>query len=556
MNKMQKKSKATLLSVVTIALVLVCGLSFAGVVYMNSRLSSQMDYIVHAENFGSASGYLTEQVRSYAATGDTAYYDNYWYEVNTAKTRENSVAALQALGLEQAETDLINHVYDISDSLIPLEEQAMGYVQAGDLDAAIAILYGADYVAGVNEVTGTLGSLSATIQNRLEMEQSRLQTIVNVLTVLAAVSILATLTAQAVVVRFVMNELITPILRIQHRIGTLAQGDLRSSLALEEDNTEVGQTVHSIKEFLDSQKDLIADIDEQLSEMAGGNFNTDTRHEQSYRGDYANILASLRKINHTLNSTLGRIHDVSDRVSTGAAQISTGSQSLAQSTTEQAGSVETLSATIIEISNNIAQTAEDSQAANDQAMEASSKVSDCNRQMHDMIGAMNRINQASTEISKVIKVIEDIAFQTNILALNAAVEAARAGEAGKGFAVVANEVRTLAGKSAEASKSTSLLITNSQDAVKHGMELANETAAALEEVVSLTQQSANAFTKIATAAESEKDAIQQVTQGVEQISLVVQTNSATSEESAATSEELASQAEIMNELLAYFKLKQ
>lgn len=156
MNKMLKRTKATLLGAVAIVLSLVCGVSFIGMIYANSQLSNQMDYILYAEEFGAASGYLTDQVRGYAATGDITYYNNYWTEVNTTKTRENSVAALEELGLEQDEMDIINHVYEVSDGLIPLEEQAMAYAQQGNLQAALDLLYGVEYEAGVEEVEKSL----------------------------------------------------------------------------------------------------------------------------------------------------------------------------------------------------------------------------------------------------------------------------------------------------------------------------------------------------------------------------------------------------------------
>ncbi|MBQ4347604.1 MAG: methyl-accepting chemotaxis protein, partial [Firmicutes bacterium] len=546
---------ATILSVVSIVSMLICGASFVGVVYANSKLSSQADYIIYAEEFGAASGYLTEQVRSYAASGDKEYYNNYWHEVNTAKTRENSVAALEALGLEPSETALINEVYSISDGLIPLEEQAMEYVQRGNLTAALNLLYGDEYVSGVEKVNETLEKFSTSIQDRMEQERSEMQRVVNVMTVVALVAIVATLVIQVFVVKFVMKELLTPILKIRDQVAKLSEGDLNSRLDLVEDSTEIGQTVHSMKEFQHFQKELISDIDYLLVEMSKGNFDVDSRREGSYKGDYKNILVSLKKINNTLDSTLKKILSAAGMVESGASQIAMGSQSLAQSATEQASSVQELSFSISNISESVQNTASDSQQANDQAVQAGYKVNECSRQMHDLIEAMDRISHSSEEINKVINVIENIAFQTNILALNAAVEAARAGNAGKGFAVVADEVRNLAGKSAEASKSTAELIYNSQEAVAHGLALVNETAASLEEVVEITKQSAATFARIAEASEMEAESIKQVTEGVDQISSVIQTNSATSEQSAATSEELSSQAQIMKNLLDYFKLK-
>ncbi|MCI9136832.1 MAG: methyl-accepting chemotaxis protein, partial [Lachnospiraceae bacterium] len=223
--------------------------------------------------------------------------------------------------------------------------------------------------------------------------------------------------------------------------------------------------------------------------------------------------------------------------------------------TEQAAAVEELATTIAGISNQVKDTAENALEARKQSNAAGDEVEECNEQMRDMMNAMEEITRTSDEIGKIIKTIEDIAFQTNILALNAAVEASRAGIAGKGFAVVADEVRNLAGKSSEASKNTAELIESSIKAVARGTKIADSTAQSLIKVVEGVRMASDKVDQIADAAEEQASAVEQVTLGVDQISSVVQTNSATAEESAAASQELSEQADMLKQLVARFILR-
>lgn len=250
-----------------------------------------------------------------------------------------------------------------------------------------------------------------------------------------------------------------------------------------------------------------------------------------------------------------QINIASEQVASGASQVADGAQVLSRGATEQASSVEELAATINDISRYSTNTAASTLDADKQVQIAGSRVQACDRQMKDMLSAMEEIRSKSVEISKIIKTIEDIAFQTNILALNAAVEAARAGTAGKGFAVVADEVRNLASKSAEASKNTAALIAGTVQAVEKGFGYANETAGSLVEIVDVAKSVSVTVGKISEDAKEQANAISQVTTGIEQISGVVQSNSATAEESAAASEELSGQAQMLKSLVGKFKLR-
>lgn len=298
---------------------------------------------------------------------------------------------------------------------------------------------------------------------------------------------------------------------------------------------------------------IISQISYVLTNIADGNL--DIEKIQEYKGDYSSISSCLNTIIDSLNELISKISTASDQVASGSKQVSEGSQNLSHGATEQASSVEQLTASIAEISNQTKQNAVNATQANSLVLITKDNAVLGNNQMTDMLTAMNEINESSSNISKIIKVIDDIAFQTNILALNAAVEAARAGQYGKGFAVVADEVRNLAVKSANAAKDTTDLIEGSIDKIESGLKIANDTATALSNIVDNVDKVTNLMSEIASACNEQATGIAQIDKGVEVVSNVVQTNSATAEESAAASEQLSSQAEYLKELLSKFKFK-
>ncbi|MDF2944426.1 MAG: methyl-accepting chemotaxis protein [Herbinix sp.] len=273
--------------------------------------------------------------------------------------------------------------------------------------------------------------------------------------------------------------------------------------------------------------------------------------------DEVGMLAKAFQImSENLNETMSKIREAAVQVASGSKQVSDSSMTLSEGATEQASSIEELTASLEEISIQTSQNADNANQANMLAEKAKVNAVEGNEQMAEMLKAMEDINHSSSNISKIIKVIDDIAFQTNILALNAAVEAARAGQHGKGFAVVAEEVRNLAARSANAAKETTDMIEGSIRKVEGGTKTANQTANALNMIVEGVAKVANLVGNIATASNEQAAGIKQINQGIMQVSSVVQTNSATSEESAAASEELASQAELLNNQVSKFNLRE
>ncbi|MDU2063257.1 MAG: methyl-accepting chemotaxis protein [Sporomusaceae bacterium] len=305
---------------------------------------------------------------------------------------------------------------------------------------------------------------------------------------------------------------------------------------------------------IDSLLGYISEISQVLSEMARGNMNVDITRD--YRGDFVEIKNALNQIIISLNEILGNINEASEQVASGAQQIAESGEVLSQGSTEQASSIEEITVSMEQVAAQTKENAMNASEANELATVAKDNAVQGNRQMQEMVHAMAEINESSASISKIIKVIEEIAFQTNILALNAAVEAARAGQHGKGFAVVAEEVRNLAARSANAAKETTAMIEGSIKKVDIGTTIANETAEALNGIVDGVAKAATLVGDIAAASNEQATAIAQINQAITQVSQVVQTNSATAEESASASEELASQADLLKKNIAKFTLKQ
>ncbi len=352
---------------------------------------------------------------------------------------------------------------------------------------------------------------------------------------------------------FMSDSVRKPVEEMRQVASRVCKGDMNVEITYQS-RDELGEMADNLRSMTEVVKVLIGDINYCMEELANGNFTVMSRHSDAYIGDYADILKAMRDMKLSMSETLSKIESAADQVNAGGEQVSSGAQALAQGATEQASSVEELAATIQVVSQQVESTASHARTAKKENEQSHQQIGVCFNDMESLLKAMNKIETHSTEISKVIKTIEDIAFQTNILALNAAVEAARAGAAGKGFAVVADEVRNLASKSAEASKSTTTLIEGTVKAVKEGLDLSHETSEALQVVVESSQKVLDAVGLIANAAEEQTASISQIAIAVDQISSVVQTNSATSEESAAASEELSSQANVLKGLIARFRL--
>lgn len=465
-------------------------------------------------------------------------------------TIEENFTELEQLGVLDADTlatyqNAVEDWYAIGDKVILL-------LESGNQKGAKAVIL-QECTPALDKVVGLVKPLNSEVDALCDETVNESVATTNRSLIVLAFSTLASVFLSIIIGIRVTKSIVYPVEQVVRAMEGVSRGEMTQELNYEADD-ELGALVKSVKATCSGLADVVKDLSYLMREMAKGNFDLSAR-EQAYKGDLIPILTAIQEMNHNLSSTLTQIRQVSDQVAEGANQVSEGAQSLSEASSEQASSVEELAATITEVSANIKDTAENAREASQKVNTAQNELSVSNEQMQNMIEAMAEISQKSEDIGKIIKTIEDIAFQTNILALNAAVEAARAGEAGKGFAVVADEVRNLASKSAEAAKNTTGLIEGTIEAVNNGTDIANRTAQALRATVDSAQAVVSYVDHISASSAEQAEAASQISLGIDQIAGIVQTNSATAQESAAASEELSAQSQMLNSLLSTFRLR-
>ena len=393
----------------------------------------------------------------------------------------------------------------------------------------------------LNVVFGII-AMEAVANVEAEMEERYANISAGISIALLVISILITMLIGFSIIKAINKS----IMQLSSAAKEIALGRVNNIEMVKYANDEFG-------ELIDEYGKVINNIKYQsgvAEEVSNGNLTIGVKPASS-----EDVLGNALKkmVDDNLN-TLSNISEVGSQVTISSSQVASASQALAQGSTEQASAIQEITASIDEIAEKTKQNAEQANEASGLVSAAIDDVKEGNEQMKSMMVAMQDINRASESISKIIKVIDDIAFQTNILALNAAVEAARAGEAGKGFAVVAEEVRSLAAKSASAAAETAELIEASINKVNAGSKIADDTAKAMDAIANVVQKSEVIINGIAESSNYQATAVAQIEQAITQVSQVVQTNSATSEECAAASEELSNQASRMREMLSIYNL--
>ncbi|GAB4327923.1 MAG: methyl-accepting chemotaxis protein [Calditrichia bacterium] len=347
-----------------------------------------------------------------------------------------------------------------------------------------------------------------------------------------------------------ISEMKNTIAELKRAANSLKDGNLKDRANLVGISGDYKELLDAYNSAIDNVLEPIHEVEACLERVAQGDFTT--RMTGEYQGDHAKIKNAFNSTIISLEEILQQMFSVIEQVTAGAQQVADSSQSVSEGATRQASSLEEITSSITEVASQAKQNAEYAREANHIAEDSRASAEIGNKKMREMLKAISEISTSSQEISKIIKVIDEIAFQTNLLALNAAVEAARAGVYGKGFVVVAEEVRNLAQRSAKAAKETTELIERSVNNVQNGSAIAQETATALNEIIESVAKVSQLISEIATASDEQVQGIQQINQGLNQVDEVTQSNAANAEESASASEELSSQSAMLRKMLDRF----
>ncbi len=472
-------------------------------------------------------------------------------------TFDAEVAVFDAALVREDTRILMDEAMDAyTNKFLPAVEQCLADAESGEKDTAeLAAFMASDLKPHVDLVINNINECMKIKAGMLETTSAAGDKLANdTLIILVVIIVLAFIISLGLGI-YISNliskplKVVTAFMKKAGSTGdiTLTPTDTKVMSELSQVRDEIGELVSGSASFVQH----VTNTSKNLEAVADGDLTIDV-HKLS-EGDTMGI--AMQKMVDGLNAMFGEISNATAQVTSGSKEIASGAQTLAQGSTEQAASIEELSASITDVSNKTKTNAEMADKAAKLAGAIMNNAEKGSEQMDGMMKAVKDINDAGQSISKVIKSIDDIAFQTNILALNAAVEAARAGEHGKGFAVVAEEVRNLASKSAEAAQETGMMIQNSIEKAELGTRIATDTAASLTEIVSGISENNQIVADIARSSEEQSDAITQINTGVDQVAQVVQQNSATAEESAAISEEMSAQASVLLDMVGQFRIK-
>lgn len=358
----------------------------------------------NANRFMNGSSYLTNEVRAFAATGLQEHYDNYWNEINNLKNRDLGVAAMQEIGITDEEQDMIDAMSELSNTLVPLEEEAMNHVQEGNMEEAVQYVYGEDYSASIAQINAIKEQFLADLDNRTSTEVNSLQHETEVIKMNMIAALIVVAVMQLLNMIIVRIRLLRPMIVVRDQMGEISQGNLSANFPLEANTSEIGMLVASIHETKGELKKYINDIDTILSQMADGKM--DQLIEGQYRGEFLPIQTAMKQILDSLNMALSQIYRTAEQVSDESRKMTSDAQVLSSGAVKQASAVEQLSASIQELSMQVDRSSEDAEDARTSTSEATMQLEMCSEKMGALTEAMNDISRSSQQIGGIIKTIE------------------------------------------------------------------------------------------------------------------------------------------------------
>ena len=438
----------------------------------------------------------------------------------------------------------------MSDQLVPLEQETIGHVQAGDLAAAQACVFSEAYGESVDQISRQTDETILAILNRMDGKQDGLKVLQYIFEILFALSFLYVVKEFIRTIKFSEKELLEPILKVSDQMAVLAGGEFHVELDMEADESEVGKMVASIAFMKKNLLGMIKEITQTLEKMGNGNYQIEIRQE--YVGEFVTIKESFEQIGEKMRETIKTIRNVAGQIDSGSEQLAYAAQDLAENCTLQASQVSELMTAFDAMTRSMEENAHEAEKSAQMASTAGMTLEKGNVKLQELKSSIQEIGRCSEQISTIIEAIEDIASQTNLLALNAAIEAARAGEAGKGFAVVAEQVKNLANESANAAGRTTELIETTVSVMNKSISIAEETENNMNVVMTDAKEATEKMGQIEQILKRDTLRMQELNENVSQVSAAVDNNSATSQETAAVSEQQKVQVETMVDFMNRF----